>query len=213
MRRERTGPAHGAGARSARWGGCVLEDSDETLMLKAGAGDREAFRRLVERHLARTVAFAARVLGERAAAEDVGQETFLRVWTHASRWEPAARLTTWIHRVALNLCLDRLDRRREVDLDEIPEPRDPGPSPLARLQAREMGRHVNAALAQLPPQQRAALTLCHHQGLRNTETAEVMGLSVEAVESLLSRGRRTLRERLRGLLPELLGEEGGNPDE
>jgi len=195
---------HGAGDRLD---GRALEDSDEMLMLRIATGDREAFRRLLERHLGRLVAFAARALGDRTGAEDVAQEAFLRLWTHASRWQPTARLSTWLHRVALNLCLDRLRRAREVALDEIAEPTDPGPPLVARMQARDIGRHVNAALAQLPAQQRVAITLCHYQGLRNTEAAEVMGVSVEALESLLARGRRTLRIHLRALLPDLLGEE------
>jgi RNA polymerase sigma-70 factor (ECF subfamily) len=176
-------------------------------MLRTGAGDREAFRQLLDRHLGRIVAFAARVLGNPAGAEDVAQETFLRLWTHASRWQPTARLSTWLHRVALNLCFDNLKRARDVALDDIAEPQDPGPSLTARVQAGEIGRHVNATLAQLPAQQRVAITLCHYQGLRNTEAAEVMDVSVEALESLLARGRRKLRARLRGLLPDLLGEE------
>ncbi len=176
-------------------------------MRKAGAGDREAFRQLLERHLGRIVAFAARVLSDRASAEDVAQETFLRLWTHASNWQPTARLSTWLHRVALNLCLDSLGRAGSVALDDIAEPTDPGPSAVESMQARDIGRHVNTVLAQLPPQQRVAMTLCHYQGLRNAEAAGVMGVSVEALESLLARGRRTLRARLRALLPDLLGEE------
>ncbi len=184
-----------------------MDDSDESLMLKTGAGDREAFRRLLDRHLRQTVAFAARVLGNHAAAEDVAQEAFLRLWSHAPHWQPAARVTTWLHRVALNLCLDVRRRGRDVALDDVAEPLDPAPLPLACVQARDLGRHVNTALAELPVQQRVAITLCHYQGLRNTEAAEVMGVSVEAVESLLARGRRTLRARLTALVPDLLGEE------
>lgn len=184
-----------------------MDDSDETLMRRTGAGDRDAFRLLIERHLGRIVAFASRVLGQHAAAEDVAQDTFLRLWTHAAAWEPNARLTTWLHRVALNLCLDRRRRASPMGLDDVDEPRDPGPSPLERTHSLEIGRHVNAALAELSPQQRVAITLCHYQGLRNREAADVMGVSVDALESLLSRGRRSLRARLHGLLPDLLGEE------
>ena len=204
MRQRRVGLAHGT---SARQDGRLLDDSDEILMLKTGAGDHEAFRQLLERHLGRVLAFATRVLGSHAGAEDVAQETFMRLWTHAAHWQPRARLSTWLHRVALNLCLDTRARARDLALDGIAEPYDPGPSLLARVQARDIGRHVNAALAELPVQQRVAITLCHYQGLRNTEASEVMGVSVEAVESLLARGRRTLRARLRAVLPDLVGDE------
>lgn len=176
-------------------------------MLQVGAGDPEACRRLVERHLGRIVAFAARTLGDRSGAEDVAQEVFLRLWARARDWRPTgARLTTWLHRVALNLCLDRMARRREAPLDDVPEPSDARPSMTDVLQERAVAYHVNEALKSLPEAQRVAITLCHYQGLRNAEAAEVMGVSVEAFESLLARGRRTMRARLRGVLPDLLGD-------
>lgn len=193
--------------QSVPGGGARVEEHEDALIRRAGAGDREAFRQLVERHLARIVAFAGRTLGDRTGAEDVAQETFLRLWLHAGRWRPTgARLTTWLHRVALNLCLDRLARRREAPLDDVPDPPDPGPSPAAQLQRRDAGERVRAVLAGLPDPQRVAVTLCHFQGLRNVEAAEVMGVSVDALESLLARGRRTLRERLRAVAPDLLGD-------
>ena len=176
-------------------------------MLQIAAGDREAYRRALERHLGRIIAMAARILGERSGADDVAQETFLRLWTHAARWQPHARLGTWLYQVALNLCRDRLGRAREVALDDVAELTDPQPSPSDAVQTQDVGRRVNAELARLPAPQRIALTLCHYQGLRNTEAAEVMDVSVEALESLLARGRRTMRDRLRAVLPELLGEE------
>src|SRR5262245_12558446 len=114
-----------------------MDESDETLMRRVGGGDGEACRTLVERHLGRVVAFAGRTLGNRADAEDVAQETFFRLWRKAGRWRPGeARLTTWLHRVALNLCLDRIARRRETPLDAVPEPADPAPSPVALLERR-----------------------------------------------------------------------------
>jgi len=183
------------------------EASDEALMVQVGAGSHDACRELVERHLARIVAFAARSLGDRAEAEDVAQEVFERLWTHAGRWQAGrARLTTWIHRVALNLCLDRLSRKRERPLDDTQEPPDSSPPITAVLEQEDIGRYVNEELMTLPERQRIAVTLCHYQGLRNIEAAEVMGISVEALESLLARGRRALKSRLRQLAPDLLGE-------
>lgn len=183
-----------------------INNSDEHLMLRVASGDRDAFRQLLDRHLARIVAFAARVLADRSGADDIAQETFLRLWTHAATWEPKARLTTWLHRVALNLCFDSMAQRRGVGLDDIEEPRDQRPSVLDALHERDVGRHVGAALAALPPQQRAAITLCHYQGLRNIEAAEILEISVEALESLLARGRRGLKEMLRPIRSELLPE-------
>jgi RNA polymerase sigma-70 factor (ECF subfamily) len=181
-----------------------VEESDEQLVVRVARGDRDACRLLVERRLGRIVAFARRILGDRTAAEDVAQETFLRVWTHASTWRPGtARFATWLHRVTLNLCLDRLGRRREAALDPSVDPSDDGLSVPALVHAREVGRHVDDAVATLPDAQRIAITLCHYQGLRNIEAAEAMDVSVEALESLLARARRTLRERLRPLLSEM----------
>jgi len=176
-------------------------------MARVAAGERDAFRRLVERHLGRIVAFARRTLGEQPAAEDVAQDVFLRLWTHGRSWRPGrARLTTWLHQIALNLCRDRLARRREAPLDEAAEVVDPRPSMTALMQERDVGRHVQTALDALSPPQRIAITLCHYQGLHNIEAAGILGVSVDALESLLARGRRALRERLRDLVPDLLGE-------
>jgi RNA polymerase sigma-70 factor (ECF subfamily) len=91
--------------------------ADEELMLRVARGDRDACRLLVERHLRRVVAFAARVLASPSEAEDVAQEAFARVWTGAASWRPGvARFTTWLHRVVLNLCLDRPARGRGGEL-------------------------------------------------------------------------------------------------
>lgn len=187
--------------------GALVDESDETLMVQAGEGSHDACHELVTRHLGRVVAFAGRSLGDRTEAEDVAQEVFERLWTHARDWRPGrARLTTWLHRVALNLCLDRLARKRERHLDDHREPADPKPSSVALMEQKDIGRCVNRELTTLPDKQKIAITLCHYQGLRNIEAAEIMGVSVEALESLLARGRRTLRSRLRELAPDLLGE-------
>lgn len=185
----------------------LVNESDETLMLRVGTGDHAACRELVERYLGRIVSFAGRVLGDRVLAEDVAQEVFLRLWSHAQRWRPSgARLTTWLHRIALNLCLDWLARRREAPLDEADEPVDRTPHATVLLQGQNRSQQVGQALAELPDKQRIALTLCYYQGLRNNEAAEMMEISVEALESLLARGRRTLKSRLQDVAPDLLGE-------
>ena len=173
-------------------------------MARVGQGDASACRTLVQRHLPRVVAFAQRVLGDAAEAEDVAQEVFVRVWTSAPRWEPRAQLSTWLHRVAMNFCLDRLARRREQSLDDVPEPLDPRPSPASQAAARDLGRHVQVALLALPERQRIAITLCHHQGFSSREAAEILGVGERALESLLARGRRAVRERLRAIAPDFV---------
>jgi RNA polymerase sigma-70 factor, ECF subfamily len=181
-----------------------MGESDDDLVARVARADHDACRQLVDRHLRRVVGFATRVLGNSQEAEDVAQEVFTRVWMHAGSWTPGrARFTTWLFRVALNLCRDRLGRR-EVPLDDAFDPPDPTPTAAERFEEADMRRLVTQAVGALPERQRTALALCHYQGLSNIEAAEVMELSIEALESLLARARRTLRERLRPLAPELL---------
>lgn len=172
-------------------------DPDEALLARVADGDPAAVRALVARKLPRLMALGQRMLGDVAEAEDVAQETFVRAWRQAPTWRTGqARFDTWLHRVALNLCYDRLRRRREVATAEPPEQVDDGPRPDRGLEAQDTGRRVAAAMAALPDRQREALALCHYQELSNIEAAAAMGVSVEALESLLARGRRALRTAL-----------------
>ncbi|MBA4208637.1 MAG: RNA polymerase sigma-70 factor [Parvibaculum sp.] len=200
------GPLPASAGHGRRGSGRVKEASDDELVAAVAKGDGAACSLLMERHLGRTVALARRMMGNQADAEEVAQEVFLRVWTHAERWEPGrAQFSTWLHRVATNLCLDRLRRRRgTVDIDDMPDLVSEEPGPDRRLEADELAARVEAALQQLPERQRAAIALSHYQGLSNTETAEILAVSVEAVESLLSRGRRQLRSLLATERDELL---------
>jgi RNA polymerase sigma-70 factor (ECF subfamily) len=177
-------------------------DPDEDLIRRVARGEPAAVQALVARKLPRILALARRMLGDAAEAEDVAQEAFLRAWKQAPRWIPgAAKFDTWLHRVALNLCYDRLRKRRETPMAEPPDRPDPGPAPDRGLEARELGLQVDRALQALPERQREAIVLCHYQELSNIEAAELMGVSVEALESLLSRGRRSLRTALAELAP------------
>lgn len=176
-------------------------DPDEALLTRVARGDPAAVRALVARKLPRLLALGQRMLGEVSEAEDVAQETFVRAWKNAGTWKPGgARFDTWLHRVALNLCYDRLRRRREVTVDALPELQDEGPAPDRGLQADDVGRRVAAAMGALPDRQREAVTLCHYQELSNIEAAALMEVSVEALESLLSRGRRALRVALSDMM-------------
>ena len=174
-----------------------LGDSDDQLLARVAVGDPAATRAMVARKLPRLLSLAGRLLGDAAEAEDVAQEAFLRIWKQASRWRPGeARFDTWLHRVALNLCYDRLRRRRELAFADPPDRADDGPGPDRGLQAADTGRRVGAALQSLPDRQREAIVLCHYQELGNIEAAAAMGVSVEALEGLLGRGRRALRAAL-----------------
>jgi RNA polymerase sigma factor (sigma-70 family) len=175
-------------------------DPDDELVRRAGLGDAAAVQALVARKLRRVLALAERMLGDASEAEDVAQETFFKVWRNAPRWRPgAAKFDTWLHRVTLNLCYDRLRRRREKPTADPPDTPDPGPGPDRGLMAAAVGERVRVAMQGLPPRQREAIVLCHYQELGNIEAAGLMGVSVEALESLLSRGRRALKAALADL--------------
>lgn len=170
------------------------DDPDTGLVARIGRGDEAAARILVGAKLPRILALARRMLGDAAEAEDVAQETFLRVWRQAPRWQPgAARFDTWLHMVTLNLCRDRLRRRRETVMPELPEIADPAPPADAVLDDASQAKTVQAAIGALPERQREAILLVHYQDLTNIQAAAAMDLSVEALESLLARGRRSLR--------------------
>ena len=174
-------------------------EDDDALILRFAAGDQSAARLLSERHLGRVLALATRMLRDTAEAEDVAQEAMLRAWRNAGKWEPGrAKFSTWLHRVALNLCYDRLRKRRSASLDEVAEPVDERITAHEGMEADEKLTMLKDAISALPERQRAAIQLRHFEERGNDETAEILGVSVEAVESLLARGRRALRDRLAG---------------
>lgn len=172
-------------------------DPDADLVARVGEQDPAAVRTLVSRKLPRLLALATRMLGDRMEAEDVAQEAFVRIWKQAPHWkEGEARFDTWIHRVALNLCYDRLRGRREDPVADLPDEADPQPMPDMQLEARVRDERVRTALAALPVRQREALVLNYYQELSNIEAAALMGITVDALESLLARARRSLRAQL-----------------
>jgi RNA polymerase sigma-70 factor (ECF subfamily) len=186
-------------------------DPDAEFVRKAGAGDRLAAESLVRRHLPRMLGLARRMLNDPAEAEDVAQEVFLRVWREAPRWKPgAAKFETWMHRVALNLCYDRLRRRREKpDPDAGVHMADPAPLASEAWLARQRAERVQSALAELPERQRAAIVLVHFEEHTNIAAAEMLDVSVEALESLLARGRRALKAALAEVAQDLIGDADG----
>ncbi|HPE47413.1 MAG TPA: RNA polymerase sigma factor [Hyphomonas sp.] len=170
--------------------------SDLDQITRAAAGDPSAAAWLVDRYSPGIIGLATRMLGDRTEAEDVTQETFLRAWKALPDWEPRAKFSTWLHRVALNLCYDILRKRREDLPGELPDLADPAPTPPEQLAQGERVRAIEAAIADLPERQAAAITLCALQGHSQAEAASIMETSEEALESLLARARRTLRTTL-----------------
>ena len=172
---------------------------DETLLVLYARGDAKAARELTDRMLPRALSVATRVLGDRAEAEDVAQEAMLRLWRIAPDWQTGqAKVSTWLYRVTMNLCINLQRKRRggTVALDDAPDPADNAPSAAEQLVAKARSDALQDALAQLPDRQRQAVVLRHLEELANPEIAEILGVSVEAVESLVARGKRGLTAAL-----------------
>jgi RNA polymerase sigma-70 factor, ECF subfamily len=177
-----------------------MDDSDEALMVRVARGDERAFQLLSRRHTPVMLGLARRILGNAAEAEDVVQEAFIRVWTHAPRWQPLALFRTWLTRVVVNLCLDRKRRAPWVDLEAAGEIVDPTPGASEKAETDERERAVAAAIDKLPARQRSAIMLTYGEGMSNAQVAEILDTSVSAVETLLIRGKQNLRRALGGVI-------------
>lgn len=179
-------------------------DPDWETLRRVAAGETDRFRELVERHQERLVRVCDRLLGDTEEARDAAQEVFLRAYRKAGSYRPQGQVFTWLYRIAVNLCLNRLRRRRLVRFlslsppaegeDEAPalDPRDERPDPASALQARERWRATRRVLAGLPPTQRAVLVLARFEGLSQKQIAAALGITEGAVESRLVRAMRTL---------------------
>ena len=189
-----------------------MEIDDATLVERSRNGDLEAFNQIVRRYQLRVYNLAARILGDRTAAEDVAQDTFVSAYKALARFRGGS-LRAWLLRIASNLCYDRLrsaKRRPEQSLDEAME--SPGfhvpsrdPSPEQQAISRELHDHVQRAILGLPFDQRNTIMLVDVQGLSYEEAAEAMDVSMGTVKSRLSRARAAVRDALmahRELLPD-----------
>ena len=178
-------------------------------MTMVAEGDEDAFEILVNRHQTPVLNLVYRFIRDKTQAKDLAQEVFLRVWQSARSYKPEAKFTTWIYRIATNLCLNELksahhkkwfqffrsDANDEARTEEhIP---DRLPSPEDLLLAKERSRQITDALQSLPESQRMAIILKRYDDLSYEEIAHVLGSSVPAVESLLVRAKRTLQEKLK----------------
>lgn len=171
-----------------------INESDQ--IARAAGGDRAAQAALVNRNMPIVFRVAYRMLQDRAEAEDVTQETFLRAWKALPDWQPRAKFSTWACTVALNLCRDRLRKKKPVLMDELPERVDSALRPEEALASKQGLQDIAKKIAALPERQREALTLCALEGMSNIEAAATMEVGVRALESLLARARRSLRASL-----------------
>jgi len=176
-------------------------DEDTQLMLRFQAGDEAAFSQLLRRNHRRVVNLAFRYLRDRAAAEDVAQDAFLKLYQTKERYEPRAPFGAYLLRIASNLCLSKLRRRKVRGVvgepeEGAPEPSDPNPVAQERLEANELHRRVREAVDQLPERQRLAILLNKFEGLDYQGVADALELTVPATKSLLHRARMALKEQL-----------------
>ncbi|NWG23500.1 MAG: RNA polymerase sigma factor [Pseudorhodoplanes sp.] len=172
---------------------------DDDLVALVADGDHAAFRVLMARHMNRAIRVAQGVLGVPAEADDVAQEAFLRVWRHAGSFDPRrARFTTWLHRIVVNLAIDRRRLPRSESLELAENLADGAQDALAGLIDDDERRAVARALAQMPERFRAAITLFHFEGLSGRDCARALDIGESAFESLLTRARAALRRSIAG---------------
>ncbi|WP_440957486.1 RNA polymerase sigma factor [Oceanicaulis sp. LC35] len=192
-------------------GGEEARAADARLAQGVAQGDAGAIRALTQRCLPRVHGVAARLLSDQDEAEDVAQETFMKVWRKIALYDPdRARLETWVTRIAMNACYDRLRKKRESQISEdAPEQMDGAVSAENRLTGEDALSRVREAVNALPERQKMALQLCHFQDHSNIEAAQIMEVSVEALESLLARARRALKAKLAADRDELIADAAG----
>ena len=174
--------------------------SDEELMSAVAEGDVDAFDELVRRHQQAALNIAYRFLGDREEAEDLAQEAFLKILDRAGSYRPSARFRTYLYRVLANACLDYRRKKCPALAESLPPVADGADDPAAALERRQRSELVRRAIDVLPARQRMALVLQHYEGLSYEEIAASLRCSRSAVESLLVRAKRTLRDRLKELL-------------
>ncbi|HTY61872.1 MAG TPA: RNA polymerase sigma factor [Acidobacteriota bacterium] len=194
----------------------VIEDSDAGLMLRFKDGDAEAFTQLFARHTRPIINFAYRFVRNRGLAEDLAQEIFLRVYEAGAGYQAKAKFTTWLYRIATNVCLNEIRKphvrtalKNMEDGGGIPETEisHTASAPVQAdrlLEQQTVSRALKRSLDELPEKQRAAFILNKYQELSYGEVADIMKISEKAVKSLIHRAKETLAEKLKPLLPGLI---------
>ena len=187
------------------------DETDTALVMAVARGNSAAFRSLTDRHLVPVHRLAVRMLGDPGEADEVTQDTFLKLWTHASRWRPAGKTDgalPWLRTIAMNACLDRLRRRRFDGGEDVADRPDDAASAPEQIDQGRLGALVARALGGLSERQRAAIILTYYEELPNAEAAAAMELHPKAFESLLLRARHALKAALAaaGIGPEDLKE-------
>jgi RNA polymerase sigma factor (sigma-70 family) len=170
---------------------------DDALMARVLRRDAAAFRVVVDGHARTLHRIAYRMIGDATEAEDLAQEALTRLWQHAGRWQSGGSgIGAWLTRVTMNLCLDRLRRRRFASDEAVPERADEAPLASEVMAAEQQRQRVVAAIAALPDNQRAAIVLTYYEDQPNAVAAENLDMNIKAFESLLLRARGALKRAL-----------------
>lgn len=186
---------------------------DLTLMRRIHAGDASALDELLQRYWTPLVAYAARLLSDADAAEDVVQDVMLRVWSRREEWTPSGRLQGFLYQITRNLALNERERRQVRRKWKESEGRDsfpanpPGLDPAERAELRQV---LDGAVEDLPPKRREVFVLARYHGHSYREIAEIMGTSAQTVANQMSAALDQLRDELRPQIDEFLGDGGGD---
>lgn len=188
-------------------------DPDAALMLRVKRGDRAAFAELVEKYQQPLFNFISRTLRDETESEDLAQNAFLQVYKSRQRYEPTAKFSTWLFTIARNLCLNEIRRRSRHPAESIEENHGEAEDlpqrqyedkknvlPTDHALHRELAKNIEAALAELPENQRTAILLCRQDELSYEQIAKILDCSLSATKSLIHRGRETLKEKLKPYL-------------
>lgn len=173
-------------------------NSDESLMERVVAGDHQAFATLVERHTKMFFSAAYRVCGNPVEAEDIVQDAFLKLWAKPQAFDASkgVKFTTWFYRVVSNVAIDAARKKKpQVGAEIVDLMADGAAGADEMLVMDEQQRALEDAIQELPERQKIALNLCFYEGLSNKEAAEVLGVGVKAVESLLMRAKKALKDK------------------
>lgn len=178
------------------------EKEDTELLVFIQDSNHHAFAELVTRHNKKFYSLAYRYVGARDEAEDIVQEAFIKLWEKPLMWQESRgnKFTTWFYKVIVNLCLDRKKKKRNLPLDEKIQIEDEKESHDKTMVRNEAQKVLESEIAALPERQQTALNLCFYEGLSNKEAAEIMGVNLKALQSLLMRAKANLKEKLQDFI-------------
>jgi RNA polymerase sigma-70 factor (ECF subfamily) len=193
---------HGGRHKTVNMDAKRLNLDDESLVCQIQKGSHEAFAILVDRHLNRFYRIAYRFVSSKDDAEDIVQEAFLKLWNKPNLWDPGkrAKFTTWFYRVVINLCFDHRKKKKMINLPEDIEFADENPGPDVLYDVHQKQAVLERLILELPERQQLAVNLCFYEGLSNNEAAQIIGVKVKALQSLLMRAKTTLKHNVKQYL-------------